>query len=152
MLLYLTVSNARGVVLCELALTPAATFKDIVHKLLQSGSVPAEDTLVSYNAGECVECSPFGVTVAPGLVPRPVSRPQIQIPCAGRHGSRLLLPGGACGRGAVRKLALPVLLPTSTPASLVVCLQHSIPRAARHDGRVPGEGERRVCRQLLCVP
>ncbi len=56
MLLYLAVSNFRGVILSELSIRAGETFKNIVHSLLASGSLPAEDALVSYNAGECVLC------------------------------------------------------------------------------------------------
>lgn len=54
--LYLAVSNVRGVILSELSIRAGDTFKNIVHSLLASGSLPAEDALVSYNAGECVSC------------------------------------------------------------------------------------------------
>jgi hypothetical protein len=54
MLLYLAVSNFKGIVLSELPLKSCGTFRDIVHEVLDSGSLPTEDTLVSYTAGECV--------------------------------------------------------------------------------------------------
>jgi hypothetical protein len=52
MLLYLAVSNFKGIVLSELPLKAGDSFRDIVHEVLDSGSLPTEDTLVSYTAGE----------------------------------------------------------------------------------------------------